>query len=186
MLAHCGRWLMTVLLDHRFRSPRLGRSTTLGRSPTIGRSPTPGRPGSGVAVMPPGRIGLSIPRKSPKSPGDGRAIAPGRVLTPGRSPIPGRFTVPGRSPAPGRVTELGKFPGSGRLPRLGRLVFGREAGREPTTDWPTPGRVEGEDGKFGREAMFGGVAGLVPGVSPPLGRLGSDVAGRFAGSRAAG
>jgi hypothetical protein len=63
---------------------------------------------------------------------------------------------------------------------------GGEAGREAPTDWPAPGRDGEDDGRFGRVLRLGGDAGLVPGASPPLGRVTGDVEGRLAGGRAAG
>ena len=177
IFAHVGRLLITELLPiliwpifTRFLSPI--RLPTL--LPTLLPMPLPtfGRLGSvlamplsipGLTVL--GRVegfsGLSIPRKSPRSPADGRPPPPpGRI---GRPPAPGRltlgslvfgwFAVP---PSPGML---------GRVAGLGNLL------PKPITcpGKLFPGRVVGR--VLGREGSAVGGEGRVDGFKPPDGRL---------------
>lgn len=167
-----------------------------------GRLSIPGRLFSPDPTLP-GRVsgfnGRPMPRKSPRSPGVGRAEIFGGTLRLGRLfTLPGKVVpgnaAPGR-PASGRFGSLlfGRF--SATPPRFG--ILGRVVGR-PT--WPgrvvaapalplpgTEGRVLGRSGVagrvVGREAAPGpsGVAGRVDGLSPPLGRSNEGIAGLAAG-----
>ena len=127
-------------------------------------SPVPGRVDGRVD----GFSGLSIPRKSPRSPADGRPLPPPRL---GRLPLPmfGRLPLPmfGRLPLP----MFGRLP----LPMLGRLpVDGSEMlGRLPD-DPPRPGMLGRVEGRVLGRLLLGrdGVEGRVEGFSPPDGREG--------------
>lgn len=116
-----------------------------GRFPPAIPLPVPGRVTAGRVD---GFNGLSIPRKSPRSPADGRPALFGKF---GRFPEPGSRTFGRFADPPPRLGTLGRV--DGRFALFGNWLDGKVVGSE--------GRAEGDAGNDGR----------VDGLRPPDGRL---------------